>query len=189
MMTHYVTLKKSILLEQSNPDHWMSKICSDGTKCFVSNNKDFSIKLWCVYNFLRLELTKPELDGTYMGCSSKKIVISFPLWYIFMALIWTILKQNVLTKLEMHQNMSPNFSNIQFLIIVLYCCIHDLSWVIYSCTLCVLNGLPTFPNEDFFQYYFRSCTWLRVWITKFFLWLTLSTKELSSCGEIDMGRV
>ena len=39
-------------------DHWMSKIFSDGTKCFVSNNKDFSIKLWCVYNFPRLELTK-----------------------------------------------------------------------------------------------------------------------------------
>ena len=151
MMTHYVTPKKSIFTEEAvilaRPDHWMSKICSDGTKCFVSNNKDFSIKLWCVYNFLRLELTKPELDGTYMKCSSKKR----DFWFYFlcstnMNFLKAKCKINVL---EMHQNMSPNFSNIQFLIIVLYSCIHDLSWVIYSCTLCVLNGLPTFLMKTF----------------------------------------
>ena len=90
--------------------------------------------------------------------------------------------------LEMHQNMSPNFSNIQFLIIVLLLHTRLVMGYLQLYIVCIERS-SHFPNEDFFQYYFRSCTWLRVWITKFFLWLTLSTKELSSCGEIDMGRV
>ena len=109
----------------------------------------------------------------------------------FAVQIWTFLKQNVkINVLEMHRNMSPNFSWVYTTSNNSTILLHTRLVMGYlQLYIVCIERSSHFPNEDFFQYYFRSCTWLRVWITKFFLWLTLSTKELSSCGEIDMGRV